>query len=438
MELFSAYAYSIVKVHEYQVEDGRVRLVRIRDPGNQKWLNMFKDSSKVWKDELNLYVGSKPSDTNTILISIEDYLCYFRTTLICQANPSLNSSSLKCKHNFGDSTLIRISVSESENISFTFSQFNQKFVGRSENKEPAFMRIILARELDSNEEEAKNFPYEFIEGKAGYEEVMNMNYDCKPGDYFAFIEIQGKLKKQNNFVFRTFSREVPLVEEVKGTEAKDFLQNALKSFARKSDQKKTYADKGEPDIFRCLYIDEDKTRYGYLYYENNSKDSTIKEEVFFEQLKGVIVQGHHGKKSVHVEVGPGENELIVLDQINKEYIMKCEYYTSIHKSTESLKDLVKEKGEKKQITFDGKAQDVFYYVYDDGDGYVWMFENDSKDTIFEGTFIYTLNNLRITDHKDKDSNEWKVKLQPGEISYMRMDAIDITNSWGYKCKCSFH
>lgn len=84
-------------------------------------------------------------------------------------------------------------------------------------------------------------------------------------------------------------------------------------------------------------------------------------------------------------------------------------------------EVVRVKGEQKQIRFDGKDHDIYYYVYDDGDGYVWMFENNSDDIIFEGTFYYTLNNLRIVDKEANGGSEWKVKLNPKERSYMRMD-----------------
>jgi hypothetical protein len=255
----------------------------------------------------------------------------------------------------------------------------------------------------------------------------------------AYVEIQNPKEKPSNFVFRTYCDDTPLMEQVKGIEHKSFLNSVVKSMARTQGERKTYADKGEPDIFRCLAIDETNTKLGYLYYENNSEESTLKEEVLFTELEGVAVMGNKRKgNSVHVEVPPGENLVVVLNQISKQYVMKCEYFTSIHKSMHDLKELVKKKGEKKQIKFGGQAHDIFYYVYDDGDGYIWMFDNESDDITFEGTFYFTLNNLKIAEEGAEGSSEWKVKLKPREKSYMRMDAVDITKSWGYKCKCSFH
>lgn len=234
----------------------------------------------------------------------------------------MNSTSFRCKQNFGDHNVVRISLSKSEKVSFTISQFNQKFVGRSQNKGPAFMRIILSRERNNNEEDFIDYPYEYIDGRAGHEENITISHYCQPGDYLVFIEIQGNINARNFLVLRTFSKDIPMVDEVKGNLAKDFLPSVLKSLARRVGDKKTYKDKDEPDIFRCLNVDEENTKYGYLYYENNSKHSTLKEEVSFGDLRGINVLGHLGKRSIHIEVGPGSNHIIVLDQVGKEYVMK--------------------------------------------------------------------------------------------------------------------
>ena len=437
-ELFSSYAYCVLKVYEYEGDEGKMRLINLRKAENQKWLDRFSNHSNNYKQELIKKCVIKPGDESSLLISMEDYLCYFNTTLICLNSPNNSASSLRCKQSFGDSTLLRINVSKKEIASFTVTQFNQKYVGRNEKQNGSFMRFILARELDDDEVDVEKFPLQYIDGKSGFNEYITITCNVKPGTYLAFIEIMEKNRASSNFIFRSYSEDVPFIETVKGKDLKNFLPNALKSHAREHGEKKTYEDKGEPNIFRCLNIDETTDKYGYLYYENNSKESTLKEEVEFEQLEGVTVLDNEGKRSLHVEVLPGEHKIFVLNQTDKQFIMKWQYYTSIHKSMENLMDQVKVKGEQKQIRFDGKNHEIYYYVYDDGDGYIWMFENESDDVIFEGTFYYVLNNLRIVDKDAIGGNEWRVKLNPKQRSYMRMDCIDITKTWGYKWKCSFH
>lgn len=223
--------------------------------------------------------------------------------------------------------------------------------------------------------------------------------------------------------------------EIKGEKAKSFLYDVVTSIAQKQGKKKYYTDKGESKISKSVGIDEENSRFGYIYYENNSEGSILKEEICFTDIQGLEAVDFPKKPSAKVEVGPGEHKLVLLDQLKKGYVLKCEYYTSIHQSTESLKDLVKVKGERKQIIFGDKPQQMYYYVLENGDGYTWMFENESESSIFDGTFHFTLKNLEIADSEEKSS--WKINLKPGKRIYMRMNTLDITKAWGYKCKLSF-
>jgi calpain-15 len=174
-DLFSAYAYAVTKVHEIDSDEGKIKILQIRNPGTQKWLSMFSDTSKVWRSEVKK-AGLKPASNDSILISIEDYLCYFRTTLICKANSRFAASSLRCRQNFGEASLIRISVSSSEKVSFTATQFNQKYVGRSKSKDPSFIRMIVGKE-NENPKDQKAFPITYIGGLSGFEESLTITKD---------------------------------------------------------------------------------------------------------------------------------------------------------------------------------------------------------------------------------------------------------------------
>lgn len=185
-------------------------------------------------------------------------------------------------------------------------------------------------------------------------------------------------------------------------------------------------------------VDDSNSKLGYIYYENNSKNSVLKEEVSFTSMRGLEVFGEPFRKGpIKVEVPAGENRIILLDMVDKEYIFKCEYYSTIQKSIDEVKEILKEKGEKKQIRFDGKDHQIYYYVYGDEGGYLWMFENESTKTTFDGTFYFSFNNLKIEGRKLTPEDQYKVRLQPGEKIYMRMYVDDISKSWGYKSKLSF-
>jgi len=105
--------------------------------------------------------------------------------------------------------------------------------------------------------------------------------------------------------------------------------------------------------------------------------------------------------------------------------------------------MIKTKGKKNQIEYQDKKYDVYFYIYKDGSGYVWQFENESSHKYFESTFFFKLDNLKIAPHNDplnqgnEKDNEWKVNLGPGESSALHLIMVDLDKTWGYKYKYSF-
>jgi len=49
----------------------------------------------------------------------------------------------------------------------------------------------------------------------------------------------------------------------------------LKSCARQKTKRQTFADKGEPDAFRAISITDSGAEYGYIYYQNDSKQEAV-------------------------------------------------------------------------------------------------------------------------------------------------------------------
>ena len=199
---------------------------------------------------------------------------------------------------------------------------------------------------------------------------------------------------------------------------------------------KSYEEKGEPDIFRSFSITASKAEYGFLYYENNSEGTTLKEMVKFGELKNLMIMDWGGN-SVQVEVEPGENEIIILDRTDRGCSFNCTYYTTIVKPIQQSLEFVKVHGKMNQIEYNKEKFDIFYWIYKDGSGYLWLFENKSSSMIFEGTFYFKLENLFIDHEEAKGKPEWKVKLQPGESSHMKLMMKDLPQSWGYKNSYSF-
>jgi hypothetical protein len=86
LDLISAYAYTITNSYEVEADKSVLRLIEIRNPDDHKWLGMFSDASTTFEEELvkkgMKSLKSLKSLNDTLLISIEDYLCYFCSTII--------------------------------------------------------------------------------------------------------------------------------------------------------------------------------------------------------------------------------------------------------------------------------------------------------------------------------------------------------------------
>lgn len=132
---------------------------------------------------------------------MKEYICHFKNTLICSANSRFAACSLRCKQSFRNSTLLKISISSSEKVSFTTSQFKQKYIGRNSIKNPGFMRVIIGRESEDKE---SILPISYIASKSGQTDSLTISEELEPGEYLAWIEIRSQENTGTNFIFRTY------------------------------------------------------------------------------------------------------------------------------------------------------------------------------------------------------------------------------------------
>lgn len=239
MGLISEHAYSVIQTYKIEKDGKEVRLLKLRNPwGHKEWLGRWSDTSDLWTDELRKELDWKQKNDGVFFICVEDYLSYFRTTVICKLHKDYVSSALRCSHLNGQHSKIKINIEESGKTFFTVSQLNQRWVRRNEEYEPSFVRMILARERGEDEENSDIFPFHFIEGKCWKDEDTTIEWECEPGIYIAYVEIHWfDDKRFHNFVFRTYSKSEVTLELLKEEEYPNFLKDTLKSWARENDIK---------------------------------------------------------------------------------------------------------------------------------------------------------------------------------------------------------
>lgn len=147
MGLISEHAYSVIAAMEVTTRSGGTeRLLKLRNPwGHKEWLGRWSDKSEEWTEELRRQLNCEEKNDGVFFMCVEDYLSYFRTTVICKLHEDFVSNDIRCKHNLKEYTLIKIKIKEEGKVFFTVSQLNQRWVRRNQEYEPSFVRMLLSR-----------------------------------------------------------------------------------------------------------------------------------------------------------------------------------------------------------------------------------------------------------------------------------------------------
>mmetsp|Transcript_9712 Transcript_9712/g.9532 ORF Transcript_9712/g.9532 Transcript_9712/m.9532 type:complete len:159 (+) Transcript_9712:405-881(+) len=83
MGLISEHAYSVIAATEVDTAKGRERLLKLRNPwGHKEWKGKWSDNDESWTDELRKALGCQEINDGVFFMCVEDYLSYFRTTVI--------------------------------------------------------------------------------------------------------------------------------------------------------------------------------------------------------------------------------------------------------------------------------------------------------------------------------------------------------------------
>ena len=142
MGLVSDHAYAVIEAHEVDTADGRARLLRLRNPwGHKEWCGAWSDNSDKWTPELRRMLNVKEADDGEFFIAHEDYMNYFRSTVICKIHDGFVHESIAAGHARGRHSLIKIELRTSARVFFTVSQMSTRLIPRGQKYEIAFVKM---------------------------------------------------------------------------------------------------------------------------------------------------------------------------------------------------------------------------------------------------------------------------------------------------------
>ena len=101
---------------------------------------------------------------------------------------------------------------------------------------------------------------------------------------------------------------------------------------------------------------------------------------------------------------------------------------------------------------DEKEYQIYYYILDHSNGYLFYYENLEKDVEFDSTFNFSLENLKIVEDlpssksssrkqwKIKDENpptSWKINLKPSQSITKKLEIVNEYDKIGFKFDYTF-
>eukprot|EP00347_Sterkiella_histriomuscorum_P016829 403351694 len=463
--LVSDHAYAVIQAVDIEIKEyGRLQLLKLRNPwGHKEWMGDWSDKSDKWNDDLRKQLNFVDADDGVFFISYRDYMNYYRSTTICKVHDGFKHNSLRVNSNSDQNQiqqgkprpyqLVKVTLKQKSKIFLTVVQPTKRFVTQnlpnSDSYDTSFVKIIIGKHDPQNFKE----PFRYIDAKcSNYDNVSIESTDeYEAGEYVVLVEVDWRQNLIQEYVVQTYSNSGDVqLTLLQTNEHENYLEEVLKSCARQKTQKKIFDDKGENDAYRAISIVDSGAEYGYIYYQNDSKtEGTIVETVVFNKLENFEIlapfdQGSNGNKNhVQVNVGPGENTIIVLRRTDRQASYSVSYFSSILYPDNHYLDQIQQKGKKQQIKYQGEQKDIYFYSMVFGTGYFWLFENKSKTTVFDAKFNFELTNMQSEGFGEtpqgaaKVESQWDVVLQPGETKIKKLLMVDPTQAWGYKFGYSF-
>ena len=437
--LVSDHAYAVLQAREVNTTRGGEkgeRLLQLRNPwGHLEWTGDWSDKSSLWTPLLKKKLGYVDADDGSFFMSFEDYLSYYRSTTIAKIHDDYIYNSIKCEHQMGSSSLLKLTVTTATKGFVTCSQIQQRIMSmKYHNYETSETNMLLGKV--TYEEDSTEPTYEFIEGVSGPHESLNLEFpsSLSPGEYLLFLEVDWLFGGMDQVVLNTYTKEKLDLEIVDISQHPAFLEGVLKSCALKRTDAKSYESKGETEISKYISINDSKANYGFCYYVNQSHRNTLVEKCIFTKMEGCKLLPPYTGYVYDVEVPPNSDKIVIIKKVKPVASYQTSYVSAIRRQDEDLISLAKsEKAKRIQFKMGGQVYDINFYTLSHDFGYFLLFENETESNILDANFNFQLDNLKFED----SGPDFSLTLEPGEKLTKKMNIVNFNSAAGYKYKYSY-
>ena len=329
MGLVTNHAYSVIDTIKLKNPNGTfTKLLKMKNNwGTNEWLGDWSDGSKKWTEDYKKQVNLEDKEDGIFWMSYEDFLQFYTSTHICQIHDDYTFISKKYPVGDDAYNLIKVNVSKGTEGYFIVNLKNTRIYrnlkGNDDYENPYCSMIVFKEGKDG---------FQYIGSDSGRQDRLYVQCeDMQPGTYYVAVtfpaqnkefsmnpKFEGKKFDKNAFrvgVYtpdKTLKLDAATPEEVK--DMGNFAEEVISEVAEKNPDKHRFANEGENDTWRVAYFDNDRSGFGYIYYENNS-DAFLRERAKITSLVNVnlvpLMKNGHFPESATKEGEDTEDEAAV-------------------------------------------------------------------------------------------------------------------------------
>ncbi|CDW85682.1 calpain-like protein [Stylonychia lemnae] len=462
--------------------DQKVKLVKMKDLSNQTdWTGEWSSRSNIWSqqngEELKQLLSYQKvyEEQNQYYISFDDYISYYNSTCLCKMHFSKHSTfqreNLRLSHMQGSFALARFQIHQkSQKTYINVHQVNQRLVinnneeeKNQQNYEISKARIIIGKILN-------NGKLDYLKCVFGVSEDLVMELSgIESGAYLIYIEMEWvKPDLITSFVLSSYSDQVLGLEAADKNEYyKDgkymILEELMKSCAVKNEKKRTYYENQKGHV-KSLYkviqmTDGQGGDVGYIYYSNfkTSQEQQelpiLQEKLIFKDIKNLKIQGLNSETlELEINLKPNSDIIYLIRKLGtpqESSSYKFANYTRLTYDAEITPDEIREKGKKFIVSDEQKGiqynQNV--YILQNEDGFSFLFDNQETTKVLLSRVILNIENLAEQKNASQvgsqevssmhNSNEWRLRILPGQHDIKHLKIIDITKKTSLKYSLNF-
>lgn len=326
------HAYAILRAEDVNTVRGTESLLQIRNPwGDFEWNGDWGYESLLWSEKLKKQLGVTQREEDVFWMSAEDYLANFEATCVLKYNPNYEYYSAHLLHEEENYTILRVTVSQPSNVTFSMNQRDSRFFSGREGEEYSYS---CARMLVARIEGKKGLIY--VTGAHGQERNLQSSARLEPGVYLVALEIHWNQSFHRAFNFSVYTQHPVSMEGVGKADLlliqKNIIKNIILTNPPENQQTDNYEKLGESDVVRRVgYI------HGliYYYYENDSTQlMQINEAVEVQGKNLKICSPYTDDSKFELILPPGGEELVLFKIISSSWSWKTMYSFAAEQVTE--------------------------------------------------------------------------------------------------------